>query len=383
MKNIALAVALAVAAPALAQQPDLLLLGKKEFEIASAEFNLGHYDKALEHFEASYRLTGKPALLYNIGFVHAHLWQRTRTLAQLEQAIDRYRAFLASTKSDSDPRVLQLRPKVENDLAAAEEELQAEKARRAKGEEALEFGWELLSDGKLAEVEAELERFEHTPGNERQSVAHAHILRGSLEVVRGDQAAATDEYARALTLAPSIALAAHAPEPAKAAFAAAQARVGARPPVGVTHAPPGSLPPNGAVELVFALQSDPMAIVTGVRLHYRAGGGAFSTLPPKPVGRVSLPPLFATALHPGQRVEYYGEALDKNGALLEHLGTAALPFSVTVAQPRGPSVVKKWWFWTATVGVVAAAAVGIGLGVYYSQPPPPQKVPTNLGLVQW
>jgi hypothetical protein len=88
-------------------------------------------------------------------------------------------------------------------------------------------------------------------------------------------------------------------------------------------------------------------------------------------------------LRPGQKVEYFAEVIDAHGAILQHLGTADLPFAVVVETPRGPSVAKKWWFWTITGVVVAGAAVGAGLGYYYSQPAPPLAVPIHTGIHSW
>jgi hypothetical protein len=83
---------------------------------------------------------------------------------------------------------------------------------------------------------------------------------------------------------------------------------------------------------------------------------------------VPLPRSFSTGLQPGATIEYYADVVDADGAVLQHLGSVALPFSAQVERPAGASLVRRWWFWTATAAVVAAAATGIGLGTYYSQP---------------
>jgi hypothetical protein len=67
-------------------------------------------------------------------------------------------------------------------------------------------------------------------------------------------------------------------------------------------------------------------------------------------------------------------------SILEHLGTAALPFSVDVAGARKPSVARRWWFWVATVGAVAAAGTAVGLGVHYGTPAP-TRIPLATELV--
>src|SRR5690349_13864999 len=83
---------------------DLLQLGRGEFDEGEREFNLGHYDRALDHFETAYRLTARPQLLYNLAVALRQMWQQTRRLELLEQVTDRLRAFLAATRK-GDPAV--------------------------------------------------------------------------------------------------------------------------------------------------------------------------------------------------------------------------------------------------------------------------------------
>jgi tetratricopeptide (TPR) repeat protein len=381
MKKLALLVALLAPALAHAQAgPDLLQLGKQEYEAGQKEFNLGHYEKALEHFETSYRLTARPALLFNLGYVHRRLFERTRKLEHAEQAIDRFRAFLGATKGVDDPQVAKQRERVEQELSATTDELARERAARARGEETLQLGEELLKQGNLQAARAQLERFEKAPANERAGVVRALLLRGGLAIAEGELGAATDAYAAALSLDRSAALPDGAPEAARNAFAEAQRRVGPSPPVGAAHTPPGSLKPGAPVELAFNLISDPAHVVAGLQLYYRAGAGAFSSLPLAPVGKLPLPRVFTSALLPGTRIEYYAHLVDRDGAILQHLGSPALPFSAQVERPPPPGVAKKGWFWGVMVGVAAVAATGVALGVVYSQPPPPMRVPLNLGL---
>jgi hypothetical protein len=110
------------------------------------------------------------------------------------------------------------------------------------------------------------------------------------------------------------------------------------------------------------------------------GSGAFTALPIQPVGKISLPRVFTAALLPGARIDYYGEVLDKRGAVLQHLGAPSLPFTAQVELPPQKSVAKKWWFWTATIGAVAAAAVGLGVGLSLGLEPPRPQVPLYNGL---
>jgi hypothetical protein len=129
------------------------------------------------------------------------------------------------------------------------------------------------------------------------------------------------------------------------------------------------------------VQNDKLGLVRGLRVGYRLGGGrAFSTLSSQPPGRIALPRGFTISVPPGARIEYFATALGDNDAALEHVGSESLPFGLQVEAPKGPSVAKKWWFWTAMAGVAAVAATGIALGVTLSQPPPPTNIPIHTAL---
>ena len=365
MISVALAqLAQAQTAPA----PDPLVEGRRQFDIANQELNLGHYEKALEHLEASYRLTNKAALLYNLGFVNRQLFSRTRNLAYLTRAIDLYRTFLDGVKGTS-PKELEQRDRAAKELKAAEDDLAREQAARAKGEEALGLGEQFVGEGRLDDAREQLEGYRRGAGNERPGVVRAYLLEATIAVKQGDVAAASEAYARALALDKSVALPPDATDEQRRAFTQAQLRVGDAPALAVAHTPPGSLKPGAPVELTFVTSPDPLKLERGLQLHYRAGSGAFSTLPPQPVGRVALPRAFTATLLPGARVDYYAEVVDEHNAVLQHLGAPSLPFTVEVEKPPPKSVAKKWWFWTAMGGVAAAIAVGVGVGVTLSEPP--------------
>ena len=130
------------------------------------------------------------------------------------------------------------------------------------------------------------------------------------------------------------------------------------------------------MDLTFTAGADPMAQIGGMDLYYRSGAGAFSRLTGLPVGKVSLPKAFASTLMPGAKVQYYAEVRDKNGAILEHLGSGDLPFTIQVEQPLSKSIAKKWWFWTILGVAAAGAAVGLGVGLRET---PPTRVTGSFG----
>jgi tetratricopeptide (TPR) repeat protein len=373
-----------LAASARAQQPapesDPLAVGRREFDAGVKEFNLGHYESALQHWETSYRLTSKPALLYNLGFVNKRLFEQTLRLDYLQQSIERLRAFLDTTKAATDPRTVSERAKGEQELKDAEAALAREKAARAKGEETLSVGEEFLKAGRVDEAKAQVESYEHTPGNERAGVVRALLLRAGIAAAQGRANDSVDAYESALELDRSleidksvIAPAATWPQAAKA-FSTAQSKIGSTPVLSVNHAAPASTRLGKPVTLTFTGSPDPMGLARGIRLHYRAGAGAYSSLPQvAPLGPVALPREFLLALLPGGRIEYYAELVDRNGAVLEHLGTALVPFVVPVEKPT-KDLAKKWWFWSA-LGGGAAVVTGGAVLTWYLLNPPPQEIP--------
>ena len=345
---------------------DPVAAGRLEFEVANKEFNLGNFDKALAHFEAAYRLSSRPQLLYNIGFVEKQLFERTHHLDSLHRAIERFKSYLAIVPSSSDPAVAASRKRTEDQLKDAEDELVREESARAEGEEALTVGEELAARGKLAEAEAQVDKYRRRAGNERPGVVRARLLEGTLLAARGDVAAAAEAYAAALSLDRAAAISRDASAAALQAFSMAQLRIGPGSALSVVHAPPASVKLNAPLELRFAITGDPLHLAKTLALHYRSGGGAFTNLPPTVISgdaAVVLPRVFTGSLLPGSRVEYYGEVLDADGARLEHLGSEATAFRVEV-KTAPVSVTKRWWFWTATVGGVAVAT-GVALGLVF------------------
>ena len=360
-----------------APAPDLVALGRQEFDIAQREFNLGRYEAALEHFEAAYRLSARPGLLYNIGYTYRQLFQRTRKLELLELSIERFRSYLAAVQ-ETDAASKAGRERTQSELKLAETELANEQAARARGEETLAVGEAFLGKGRLDEAETQRERFLSATDNERTGVARAWILEGSIAVARGKREHAIEAFASAISLDRSRQLPPGSSDAAKSAFAAAQEQLGGTPPVGVLHTPPGALKVGKPIELSFTVGSDPQHLVSSLLLFYRAGDGAFSALPAQSVGKVTLPMTFSSALSPGTRVDYYGLVVDARSSVIEHMGSPVLPFSTVVERPRGPSLAKRPWFW-AVLGVSAAVvATGIGLAVHYTQPPN-YDVPVQVG----
>jgi tetratricopeptide (TPR) repeat protein len=100
------ALVLVLIAPAARAQLDVEA-AKAHYAAGSADFDAGRYADALVEFEKAYRLSGRGALLYNIGVCHERLGH-----AQL--AIDSFQRYLAVAE-DAD------RPSVESRIARLRE----------------------------------------------------------------------------------------------------------------------------------------------------------------------------------------------------------------------------------------------------------------------
>ena len=70
---------------------------RSEWRQGNVAYDLGHYDDAAKHYDAAYTLVQDPAFLFNIG-------QSYRMAGKLDQALDRYRAFLRKASADAPNR---------------------------------------------------------------------------------------------------------------------------------------------------------------------------------------------------------------------------------------------------------------------------------------
>lgn len=68
--------------------------GEKLFEEASAAYNLGKFDQAIERFEAAYELLKKPSLLYNLGQAHVRQHETDGDVGHLRRARALYDNFI-------------------------------------------------------------------------------------------------------------------------------------------------------------------------------------------------------------------------------------------------------------------------------------------------
>lgn len=108
---------LALAAPLRAEPPSPadLTLARQFFDLGRTYYDQGDYEKALDAFEQSYRLSRKPALLHNIA-------KCQESLGRLEAAVASYERFLReSGQRDAtiDARIRNLKVRLETQRASA------------------------------------------------------------------------------------------------------------------------------------------------------------------------------------------------------------------------------------------------------------------------
>jgi hypothetical protein len=133
-----------------------------------------------------------------------------------------------------------------------------------------------------------------------------------------------------------------------------QAQAGA---LRATHEPPSGLSETGATELAVRVQSDPLAMVWGLRLHRRPAGGWWSDRDVVEVAgtQVTLPPESGA-------VDYYLELLDERQDVLDSLGSPAAPFRLAPATARAAPRARLWRPAVA-MGASAVVLFGVGLGL--------------------
>ena len=73
--------------------------GRRLFVAGAEAFTGGHYEVALASFQAAYELTGRAALLYNIGLAHDRLRHDEEALEHFRAYIDQVEALIRETGS--------------------------------------------------------------------------------------------------------------------------------------------------------------------------------------------------------------------------------------------------------------------------------------------
>jgi tetratricopeptide (TPR) repeat protein len=348
---------------------------KAAFVRGNTAYNLGKYAEAIAAFEQAYALSRLPDILFNLGQSYRKQWEAEKKSELGRRALHYYGALLREAptspfRPDAEQFVAELEPAV----AAAEAREREGVIAAARGGKALELAQSMFAAGQLKDAAEVLDHLVREPGNGRELLAEAYLLRGRVTAGTNDILGAEATFRRALELRPSAAIVNPTPQE-QAAFEAARKTAGASLTSGglrLVQPPLGEVPPGRPAKVDVKIEGDTESLVTGLELSYRRGeSGAFLSSKTKPPAAPEIP---GPVLTPGARVDYYVRALDDAGSVLAESGAPTLPFHLQVADPEaaaraaalkpGPFY-TRWWFWT----IVGAVAVGAGGATYYATRP--------------
>jgi tetratricopeptide (TPR) repeat protein len=364
--------ALTLAAPAFAD--DARDQARKAFAAGEAAYNLSHFDEALQKYEEAYRLSHVPALLFNIGQVHRRLFEDTRDLEHGRKAREAYQAYLREVPmSPQETLVKQLLAEVDKKYAeevhARREKLLAD----ATGPGALKYAEDLYDQKYYEDAVFALNKFFRTPRNSRADLVKGYVLAARVALATGNEAQARQAMARALALDPSVEPPPSVGPEIHRVYDAARKELEGKGVLAVKHTARGDVAPGQLPTIRVDVIADPLRMIQKLVLHYRSGGSlAYSEVESSEPGALVLPKTLSSGLRSGTKIEYYIDAVDESGGILQSLGTAEGPFAINVREDR--PFYKSWWFW----GVAGAVAVGTTVAIAAAHQGPFQDGPQVL-----
>jgi tetratricopeptide (TPR) repeat protein len=342
---------------------------KAAFSRGNTAYNLGKYADAIGEFEKAYALSRLPDILFNLGQCYRKQWEAEKRSELGRRALHYYDALVreapqSKVRPDADQFIAELGPAVS--LAEAQERQGLIAA--ARGADALKLAQTMFAAGQLQDALGVLERLFKEPGNGRELLAEAYLLRGRVAAGMGDVLGAEAQFKRALELRPSAEIVDARPQESGALAAARGNAPGAG--LQLVQTPLGEVPAQKPARIDVKIEGDTERLVDALELSYRAGdSGAFlATRAKPPTAPLEVP---APMLHAGARVDYYVSALDARGGVVAESGTATLPFRLRVEAPPQAGVAgppkwyQHWWLWTA----VGAVATGAGVLTYVETRP--------------
>ena len=129
-------------------------------------------------------------------------------------------------------------------------------------------------------------------------------------------------------------------------------------PVLIKHLPASEVPHDQTVSISGTVE-DADKRVAKIILFYRTGSsGSWSQLPAT-YGLGAFKANIPGAAVKGSIVEYYVQAVDKDGLAIGTRGDADIPLRIVVQAEAEGSVFSSWWFWTGATAVVAATVITI------------------------
>ncbi|MDB4980835.1 MAG: TonB-dependent receptor, partial [Myxococcales bacterium] len=177
---------------------------KAAFSRGNTAYNLGKYADAIGEFEKAYALSRLPDILFNLGQCYRKQWEAEKRSELGRRALHYYDALVreapqSKVRPDADQFIAELGPAVS--LAEAQERQGLIAA--ARGADALKLAQTMFAAGQLQDALGVLERLFKEPGNGRELLAEAYLLRGRVAAGMGDVLGAEAQFKRALELRPS------------------------------------------------------------------------------------------------------------------------------------------------------------------------------------
>jgi hypothetical protein len=129
-------------------------------------------------------------------------------------------------------------------------------------------------------------------------------------------------------------------------------------PVLIKHLPASEVPHDQSVSISGTVE-DPDKRVAKVILFYRTGSTGNWSQVPATYGLGSFKANIPGTAVTGSIVEYYVQAVDKDGLAVGTRGDADTPLRIVVKAEAESSIFESFWFWTGATAVVAATVVTI------------------------
>lgn len=116
------------APPVAAPEDEAQVEAKFEFQQGTEAYALGNYEKAVEHFERSFEVSHRSALLYNIGMSYSKWYDLSDDVGHLRKARKLFENYLMFLES-SQPRDEQAIADAQSQIAGIDERIEAHQSR--------------------------------------------------------------------------------------------------------------------------------------------------------------------------------------------------------------------------------------------------------------
>jgi hypothetical protein len=332
---------------------------KKQFTSAEKAVRLGHFKDAIAGYSAAYDLWQQPAFLFNLAQAQRKQFSVDGELERLARAEDLIKTYRREGKGEVAPQTLdQILTEIRTQRAEYQRRREAES--RSAEPEAMAEARNLYRGGDGAGALKALEQAEKQKGLKRVVLVQLYRLKGQAAALAGNADLAAGAFKHYLALEPA-AEGVGLSEAAVPAFQAAQSYWKGKKPLTIEHLPPGKVPPQKPVSIPVRVASDPLHMIQTRKLYYRRQGTPkWETIE---LGRADdsaeLPKTPLPLVGKSYKMEYYITAMDRNGAVLDTLGTPTAPLAFLVTEDaikRPPPIYKRWWLW-AGVGAVVAGSI--------------------------